>query len=131
MICYLASPYTDPRPSMVAWRYKRNVKALRELTAAGQAVFSPIATYHPMHEAGLRREYDEWIELDLCWLRRCSRVLVLTLPGWHLSRGVEVEVREAARLGLPVVGCDVIPECEDVSGRMILRHFGLEGGKSW
>jgi len=44
------------------------------------------------------RSYEEYMRLDLDWLRRCD--VLLRLPG--ISAGADLEVREANRLGIKV-----------------------------
>lgn len=58
------------------------------------------------------REWEEWMRLDLAWLAKCD--CLLRLPGE--SKGADLEVDEAKRLGLPVF-FGVAPLVEWAAGR--------------
>jgi hypothetical protein len=126
---YLGSPYTDPRPSMMAHRYKRNRAALRKLTSAEPrgTIFAPIFVGHQLAGLGVELTHAGWMAWCLRFLRPASALYVLTLPGWEDSVGLGEEVRLADNLGLPIIGCDILDDCESVSGYNIRGNFGLKG----
>jgi len=65
-------------------------------------VFSPIAHSVPIARFGLPTTWDYWEAVDRRHLEVCDEVVVLTLPGWQESQGVQAELRIAAALGKPI-----------------------------
>lgn len=123
---YLASPYSDPRPSARIRRMKRALAAAAELTSAGYHVFAPIPVGWQLEEKLGEQPHQFWIDWCMAFLPHASYLYVLTLPGWEESKGLGLEVREAARLQIPIVGCDILTECESVSGWAIKGWFLAE-----
>ena len=123
---YLASPYSDPRPSTRIRRMRRALTAAADLTKAGHKVFAPIPVGYLLEERLGEQPHAFWIEWCLTFLPHASHLYVLTLPGWEESKGLGIEVRRAAALGIPIVGCNILTECEDVSGFNIRGWFQAE-----
>lgn len=123
---YLASPYSDPRPSTRVRRMKRALAASAELTRSGLAVFAPIPTGWAIEEKIGEQSHEFWLQWCMRFLRPASHLYVLTLPGWRSSAGVKQEVLFAASESIPIVGCDILSECEDVNGFDIKRFFLAE-----
>jgi hypothetical protein len=108
-IFYLASPYHHERVAVRRRRYRETVRAAAGLMARGTRVFSPITHNHALVETGLinagadyAARWRFWRLYDFAMLGRCDGLLVLTIPGWQQSQGVNAELREARRLGQPV-----------------------------
>jgi hypothetical protein len=107
---YLASPYspvgvTDREH---AWRIREDrfhaaCKAAAALMRKGLVVFCPIAMSHPVEAYFDEPQNGEfWKRQDEPYLNACSRLIVLTLPGWGLSNGVAHEISVAAARGIPI-----------------------------
>lgn len=124
---YLASPYSDPRPSARIWRMKRALAASASLTKDGYKVFAPIPIGWALEEKMGEQSHTFWLSWCMEFLQHASYLYVLTLPGWEESHGIGAEVRRAASLGIPVVGCDILTECESVTGWEIKGWFLAEG----
>ena len=90
---FISSPYTI---GDTAFNVRRQMDATDELIERGYAPFTPLY-YHFQHIVH-PRHYDDWIKIDLEWLRSCD--CVLRLPGE--SKGADIECAEADRLGLTV-----------------------------
>lgn len=90
---YVAGPYTK---GDVAINVREAILAATELSDAGLVPFVPHLT-HFWHTV-VPRPYEDWLRLDMEWLRLCD--FVLRLPGD--SNGADKEVAEARRLGVPV-----------------------------
>lgn len=115
---YLCSVYSlnpDGRGSkaMVSLMEKRWAYAMKrtaEFLKDGVVLFSPIAH---CHELSLRHDipktWEFWKQIDFGYIEACSHVWVLKMPGWRDSTGITAEIKEAHRLGKPVVYI----ECED------------------
>jgi hypothetical protein len=92
----------------------------------GELVFAPVAYGHSLEERLDKNfPYEYWIRWSKVMLSGASRLYVLTITGWQESKGIEVEVKLAAELNIPVQGYAFGPDAEDVSGMDILGHFGL------
>jgi len=90
---YVASPYTL---GDVAVNVKRQIDAVDELMNKGFAPFAPLYSHfqHMIHP----RPYQDWIKIDLEWVRVCD--CVLRLEGE--SSGADGEVKLAKELNIPV-----------------------------
>jgi Domain of unknown function (DUF1937) len=96
---YLASPYSHPDPAVRDQRYVAACRATVRLLLAGKSVFSPIVHGHPLVQLGLSGDWLFWARHDQWHLSRCDEVLVLAIPGWDESEGVQAEIHLAQRLG--------------------------------
>jgi len=101
-LVYLASPYSHPDPAIRQARYQAACRAAAWLIGQGHLVFSPIAHSHGIAQQGLPGDWEFWQRHDRRMLEACDRLVVLTLPGWRESRGVQAEVAIARKLGKPV-----------------------------
>lgn len=99
---YLASPYSDPDPTIRQARYEEAVRYAARLWAEGKIVFSPIAHSHPIALHGIDGQWKQWQEFDCTIIRACSEMWILMLPGWEQSRGIAAETAYAATIGLPI-----------------------------
>jgi hypothetical protein len=90
---YIAGPYTLGDPEQNVFNAMR---AANEIMNLGLAPFLPhLWHYQHLH---FSRPYQDWLELDLIWLRQCDAVL--RLPGE--SHGAEREVELATLIHIPV-----------------------------
>jgi hypothetical protein len=102
-LTYLASPYSHPDPAVREARFQAVCKAAAEMMAEGRMVFSPIAHSHPIALAGaLPLDFQYWEAYDRTMLAACTDLTVLTLDGWHKSRGVMTEWQIALDLHMPI-----------------------------
>ncbi len=90
---FISSPYTI---GDTAVNVRAQIDAADKLMDHGFTPFLPLLSHfqHMIHA----RPYDDWLRNDLEWLYVCDAVL--RLPGE--SKGADLEVRHAKRLGLPV-----------------------------
>ena len=86
---YIASPYTL---GDVALNVKMQIDTAHELMNAGFAPFVPLYSHfqHMIHP----RPYDQWLQIDLEWIKVCD--CLLRLGG--LSTGADKEVEFARSL---------------------------------
>lgn len=100
---YLASPYSHPDATVREARFRAVCRRAAAMVREGLLVYSPIAHSHPLAiEAGLPGDWPFWAEHNRRMLERCSALVVLRLPGWEESQGVQAEVEIARSLGLLV-----------------------------
>ncbi len=90
---YIAGPYS--RGDQVL-NVRAAVLAADRLMASGYTPFVPHLSmlWHQIAP----KEYEEWVEYDNQWLRKCDAVL--RLPG--ASQGADAESMLAQSLGIPV-----------------------------
>jgi len=99
---YLASPYSDPDPAIREQRFQAACAATARLLCDGHLVYSPVVHGHPLVQHGLPVDWSFWERYDRQHPEHCDEVVVLTLPGWQESVGVQSEIRHASVLGKPV-----------------------------
>jgi len=90
---YVAGPYTRPDP---AANTNRAIEVGNRLWDAGYAPFIPHLT-HLWHLV-TPKPYEEWLELDIEWLRACDALL--RFPGE--SSGADKEIVFARQNNIPV-----------------------------
>jgi hypothetical protein len=72
------------------------------LIRAGHVTYSPIVHGHPLVQLGLPTDWSFWQHQDREILSRCDEVIVLRLPGWQQSEGIEAEIAVATSLAKPL-----------------------------
>lgn len=107
---YLAAPYTplgEHAPERAAClrheRYLACCRAAAKLMREGRVVFSPISHSHDIDRCFDAPESGEfWKRQDEPYLTLCAEMVVLMLPGWEASRGVQHEVEVAQFRGIRI-----------------------------
>lgn len=95
---FLASPYYDQDPQVRAERYRKASAALAALIHEGRSVFSPIVMCHELAvEQDMKMEARDWWDFNRPFLLRAANVIVLQLPGWQESKGVDAEIQLARK----------------------------------
>lgn len=100
-LIYLASPYSDPNPSVRELRFEMARLATANLLRQGLAVYSPIV-YGKDLEKIIGTDYLSWKVMNDAMLESASSVVVLKLDGWEKSLGVTYEIDKAKQLNLPI-----------------------------
>ena len=102
-LVYLATPYSDPDPTVRQERFEVvNVVAAR-LMRDGVHIFSPISHTHPIAIAGdLPKGWDFWETYNRAILAACCKVIIVRQVGWEKSVGVGNEIRIAGEINIPV-----------------------------
>jgi hypothetical protein len=90
---YIASPYTK---GDVAVNVRTQLEMANKLMDLGFAPFAPL--YSHFQHMAFPRPYEDWIKIDLEWVKVCDAVL--RLPGE--SKGADGEVLYATDLNIPV-----------------------------
>lgn len=100
---YLASPYSHPDPLVREERYKAVLFVAAKLMAEGHIVFCPIVHTHEIGKR-LGRAVDHyfWLKQNRPLLVNASKMVILTLSGWDLSKGIEDETKISKDLGIPI-----------------------------
>ena len=102
-LIYLGCPYSHVNPDVQLKRFEAVNKAAAKLMKEGVFVFSPISHSRPLELAGgLPGDWAFWEGYDRRMISHCDRLIVLTLPGWQNSTGVNAEIKIAKELQIPV-----------------------------
>jgi hypothetical protein len=96
---YLASPYSHRHPVVRHARFDAACRAAAQLTLTGTPVLAPVIHGHALLRYGVPSDWPFWEPLATEYLRRCDKLIVLTLDGWRESQGVQAEMALAAALG--------------------------------
>lgn len=102
---YLAQPYTNPDPDVIAYRVEQGFKATAKLMNEGHLVFAPIVHTHELGkfvDPELSKQHDFWMRQDIAILRHASELVILTLEGWEQSKGVAQEILVAEVCMIPI-----------------------------
>ncbi len=93
---YIAHPFSGDE--------EENIKRSETLTAELVKSFpditflNPLSTFKYLKEANL--SYYDCMKHCIFWLHRCDGVLMA--PGWEMSKGCQIEHKEAIRYWMPV-----------------------------
>lgn len=97
---YLSVPYSG----MEELSFEVSCLMAAFLMKTGAVVLSPIIQGHVLaSKYDMPCDHEFWLKHDLEMLKKCDEMYVIALPGWEQSVGVQREIEEAGRLGIPVV----------------------------
>jgi hypothetical protein len=113
-LIYLCSPYTHPDIAVRQARFESACRAAAELIQQGKTIFSPIAHSHFICRYGLPLDWEFWQQHDRRYLEVCDEMVVLMIPGWQESVGVQAEIAIARELGKPVSYLDTASQVEQI-----------------
>jgi hypothetical protein len=100
---YLASPYTHTSLDLMQQRYNEVMAATHWLLKHRIWVYSPIVHCHELAiRYRLPRDAKFWQAYNTTMLLASWRLLILTLPNWQDSVGVEYEMEVAEKHSLPI-----------------------------
>jgi hypothetical protein len=100
---YQASPpFTHHDSEVRQARFEAACRAAAELTRQGKTGFAPVVHSSAIAKYGLPFNWTFWQRHDQQFMHTCDEVLVLTLPRWKESVGVQAEIAIARDLGKPV-----------------------------
>lgn len=101
---YIASPYTHDDPMIRQRRYEKALDFTAWLAVTYRMwCYSPIVHSHPM-DMQLKPGYDHnfWMEWGKALLIPAKGLIVLQIPGWQDSAGVNLEIEWAREIGHPM-----------------------------
>ena len=107
---YLGLPYTDDESLVKDWRALVSDKIAADLTIQGRIIFAPISAWHHIAKRyALPGTFEYWLELDEEFIKISSKLLIITLPGWKESSGVNGEIKLANKYDIPIEYIDPKP----------------------
>jgi hypothetical protein len=100
MLWYVSTPYSK-YPGGIDAAWTDACKAAAALIKQGIAVYSPIVHTHPVAVHGHIDPYNHaiWIPLDRHMMRACDGLIVVCMPTWETSKGVDIEITEFRSAG--------------------------------
>ena len=102
-IIYLASPYSSDNPTIYLTRQAAINMIAGHMIEAGHIVFSPLTYSATLKKAGFTfPEAQQWYRFDRQFMNICNELIVAKLPGWEESKGVNIEIKHADRLDMPI-----------------------------
>lgn len=87
-------------------RFHASARAAAFLIHRGKFVYSPITMTHPI-DLIMAKEHDTmgsdyWCDFDEAFMRVCKEMIILTIPGWKESRGIQREIEFFRTAGKPI-----------------------------
>lgn len=100
---YVATPYTKYEGGLDA-AFADACEWTARLLASGVSVFSPIVHSHPIAMAGRLDplSHDFWMRVDAPFMEAAYGLIVVRLPGWEDSKGVQAEIGWFKQRGRPI-----------------------------
>jgi hypothetical protein len=93
----------------------------------GLPVYSPIVYWHPISKlGGLPTDAAFWMKENMGKLRMSEVMFVLCLEGWKQSAGMNVEIRVAQTLGIPLVHFDT--DFKEIPDAIVETLYNKERG---
>jgi len=100
---YLGLPYTDKNKFILNFRAEISNLIAVELMKQGRIIFAPISSWHPMAmKYDLPIDFEYWSRLDEEFIKVSKRLLIIQLPGWDTSKGVNLETEIANHYNIPI-----------------------------
>ena len=99
---YIAGPYNAGSAVDMLENMRRGMKVSKDVFLAGMAPFCPWLDYHYtlMLDEGERISVEQYYEYSIAWLLVSDAMIVL--PGSQFSVGVNREISEAVKRGIPI-----------------------------
>lgn len=100
---YLASPYSHPDPVIKKTRFLLAEQCTASLMNQGVLVWSPIVMcYDITQKFDLPDDAEFWKRYNYDFIRRSDGIYVLDIEGWQESKGVQMEIKLAEAMLLPI-----------------------------
>lgn len=101
-LSYLACPYQHNDPHVMEARREMATHTAFRFIRQGILVYSPLTHDIPINQCGIFGDWQTWKTHNHEMLSRCDKIIVLKLPGWENSKGVQGELTKARQLELPI-----------------------------
>lgn len=118
-ILYFASPYSH-RFRTVRWWRTRCIRRIMTMVMKAQdeiIPFSPVGATHNLN--GLLPGFNWVAAYDVFFLLRFDGMIVVQMPGWEESKGIEEELRFCREHGIPYAFAkphEILDVCRHMAG---------------
>ena len=101
---FISSPYSSENPETVDLNYRVAAIVAADFCYTGHAAISPIV-YGPqlISFKKMPNSWEFWSNFCLSILQMCDRMIVLQMPGWKESSGVQSEIAFALKRNIPII----------------------------
>lgn len=104
MLAYLAAPYSSSSKEEKEQRIKALCEKDAELMKQGIFTISPLLKHLVIQNVpDVPGDWEYWKEYSHTLLAKCDLLIVLTLPGWYESTGVQEEIKFAKEIGMEII----------------------------
>ncbi len=69
------------------------------------AITGLVHHYASLEEPKLGTDYSFWVQWCELFMTKCDKLVVLCIPGWETSVGVQAEIEYASSLNIPIEYC--------------------------
>ena len=100
---YLAIPYSHEDKFVLEYRVLVSDTIAAALVEEGRIIYAPISSWHRIatnYKIGL--DWKTWARFDREFIKASKKLLVVTLPGWAKSSGVQAELKLAKKFRVPI-----------------------------
>lgn len=111
-LVYLAGPYSDPDPAIIAARMGAFSGVHARLILEGVFSVSPLLNHFIAKKGDVPGDWTFWQGYSEALLSVADELRVIRLPGWETSAGVRGELAYARRIELPVTFTDAWSESD-------------------
>lgn len=106
VLSYLACPYSHENESVRNIRFLTANFVASRLISQGTYVYSPLTHNVPLDHLETGSVWAHWCTFDTLMLSRCDKLILLKMPGWESSSGVQAEIAYAKQHGIPIEEID-------------------------
>lgn len=99
---YLAAPYSHPDPAVIAQRMETFCRIDAKLIVDGKFTVSPLSKHFILSYEKLSGSWEYWQDYCRAMLRMCGKMIVICMPGWKESIGLQEEIKLAEQLHIPI-----------------------------
>ncbi len=101
-LVYVACPYSHPDKAVVEERMKAFYRVDSDLIKQGFFTVSPMNKAAMADHVDIATTWEFWEQYSYALLSRCTKMFVITMPGWDTSAGVLGEINFAVQNGIAV-----------------------------
>lgn len=98
---YLAAPYSAPTEQETEQRMQVFGQVASDLIRDGEIVVSPLFCHFIRHYNGLPGDWNYWKRYSETLLVTCNELVIIDMPGWKDSSGVQGEIQIARERNIP------------------------------
>lgn len=100
---FISLPYSDSNRGIVEERILYAQTYFLKLTSKGYCPVAPILVGDPIVQRfGIDNSFDKWKDYCYAELLSCDEIHVLKIDGYDYAHGVNMEIKEAELLQIPI-----------------------------